>query len=226
MRRHRSLAANSAYFCSLSALAFLQTMPSSQAAPGLATPLLVTALRMVMMSTANWAPCYSGSPEASTSMHRSSRRRSCPGVWRWREQWPPPPRRFWPVFSRVLLPSCTAALNVDRRPGDVLHCPQALHTLARDARHKQWQPQPFQDEGAEEFWLHSELWAPGPMEHMRASAARMRPQVSLVAADRARTTVFLKWYSEAEDAWTSQPCAHSPGSVRVAGAGRAPNVDP
>ena len=45
-------------------------MPFLRAAPQLASPLLETARRKVT-PTANWAPWYGGSPEASTFAHRS-----------------------------------------------------------------------------------------------------------------------------------------------------------
>ena len=70
----------------------MQTIPSTRAAPGLASPLLETAQRMVM-STASCAPWYSGSPEDTTSTHRSSSPPHCDihvsEIGRSHEQLPP-----------------------------------------------------------------------------------------------------------------------------------------
>ena len=160
-------------------LTLLQTMPSSRAAHGLASLLLVTALRRVM-STARWAPRCSGRPATSTSMHCSS-------------------STLTPTFmSQSLLLARTVAQAplhvrasafsgttplVRNRPecGQVAQW-RPLPTLASRVRHRQRQPQSFQDQGTEVFWIHREVCARRTtVDHVGASSATERPQVSLVA---------------------------------------------
>ena len=54
-------------------------------------------------------------------------------------------------------------------------------TLADSVCHGKWQPQPFQDQSAEEFWLNCELWSCGAsMQRVGRSTTRVGSQVGLV----------------------------------------------
>ena len=59
-------------------------------------------------------------------------------------------------------------------------------------------PQPFQDQGAEEFWLN--IHASCKIHHGTTSEPGHNWRI---------TVVSLKWYSATEDAQYCQPCAHS-----------------
>ena len=109
----------------LLASAVLQTLPSSRAAPGLGSQPHVNAHRQVKSNSHSFVEQWES--DASTSVHRSSSAltatflsRSLTLDGRWLQLL----CRFWPVSCQVSnLPE-----HVDRRPCDVLWCPQEHHT--------------------------------------------------------------------------------------------------
>ena len=156
---HRSLSTSSAYLVSLSSLALVSTAPSTVAAFGHALPLAVTALRRVM-STASCAPWFIANPDARTSIDRSSV--AC--------------TRTFMSRSLDVAPHCGAGLPANS--GQAALCwdssgsqsagsgtgrsvlssgVQDNTALTPGVRDQQREPQAFEDDGAEEVWLHCEL---------------------------------------------------------------------
>ena len=105
---------SSGYLRSLSSRAPLDTAPSTTAGLGRGSPLADNALRSVM-STANWALWYNGSPEATTSTANSSEAATSTFI----------SRRL--ALHQVLEPHCATVQNKGKQLGDAPDCPGALH---------------------------------------------------------------------------------------------------